>query len=114
MFSTTTTPLHEKHCVAIHSDTMPLKREAAEKLVTELGNRWSLNQKGYLHKEYRFNNFVEAMDFANKITTIAERENHHPDLKISWGLCAVEIYTHTIHALSENDFILAAKIEQLK
>ena len=52
------------------------------------------------------------MDFANKVAQIAEREAHHPEFKISWGMCVVEIYTHNINALSENDFILAAKIEQ--
>lgn len=54
---------------------------------------------------------MRGMDFANKIAEIAEKEAHHPDLKIAWGMCAVEIWTHKINGLTESDFILAAKIE---
>lgn len=52
-----------------------------------------------------------AIDFANKIAVIAEQEAHHPDLTIAWGMCKVEVWTHKINGLTENDFILAAKIE---
>ena len=54
---------------------------------------------------------MASMVFANKIAEIAEAEDHHPDLKIAWGMCAVEIWTHIVDGLTENDFILAAKIE---
>ena len=112
MFTTAAKPLHEKKCVPASDDMLPLRRDAAEKLLEQVGGRWRLNQKGRLFKEYRFDNFRAAMDFANKVAQIAEREAHHPEFKISWGMCVVEIYTHNINALSENDFILAAKIEQ--
>ena len=59
---------------------------------------------------YKFNNFRQAMNFANKIAEIAEREAHHPDLTIVWGKCSVRIWTHKINGLTESDFILAAKI----
>jgi 4a-hydroxytetrahydrobiopterin dehydratase len=54
---------------------------------------------------------MKAMDFANKIAKVAEKEVHHPDLTITWGKCAIEIWTHTTNGLTENDFILAAKVE---
>lgn len=54
-----------------------------------------------------------ATAFANRIAELAEKESHHPDLTITWGLCAVEIWTHKINGLTENDFILAAKIEAI-
>ena len=54
------------------------------------------------------------MDFANKVAPLAEREGHHPDLCISWGKVVVELSTHKIRGLSENDFILAAKIDTLQ
>ena len=53
------------------------------------------------------------MGFANKIAELSEIEAHHPDITISWGMCKVEIWTHKIHGLTDSDFILAAKIEEL-
>lgn len=66
-----------------------------------------------ISKQFKFKNFLEAMDFANKITPIAEAEGHHPDLGIGWGSVGVELSTHAIKGLSENDFILAAKIDKI-
>ncbi len=58
-------------------------------------------------------NFISAMNFANHIATLAQAEAHHPNLMIAWGICAVAIWTHKIDGLTENDFILAAKIDLL-
>ncbi len=67
-----------------------------------------------ISKKFAFKNFVEAMAFANKITPIAESEGHHPDLQVGWGRVEVELTTHAIRGLSENDFILAEKIDKLQ
>lgn len=53
------------------------------------------------------------MNIANKVASLAEKEGHHPDIKISWGLCAIEIWAHKINGLTESDFVLAAKIDQI-
>ena len=75
---------------------------------------WTIAPDGLsLSRTYEFKNFVEAMDFANKITPIAESEGHHPDLTIKWGSVAITLMTHAIGGLSENDFILAAKINEI-
>ena len=75
---------------------------------------WAFGDEGqWLIKQFKFPNYVDAMAFADKITPIAEREGHHPDLHISYGKVVVELATHSIHGLSENDFILAAKIDQV-
>ena len=75
---------------------------------------WSLEpDKKKISKQFKFKNFLEAMEFANKITQVAEDEGHHPDLQISWGRTTVELTTHNIKGLSENDFILAAKIDKI-
>lgn len=66
-----------------------------------------------LTKNYAFDNFKQSMDLAKQIADIAEKERHHPDLLVRWGELKVEIWTHAIDALSENDFILAAKIEEI-
>ncbi len=66
-----------------------------------------------LRKKFRFKDFQSALDFVNRIGRIAEEEQHHPDLLLSWGKVEAEIRTHAIDGLSENDFILAAKIDRL-
>jgi 4a-hydroxytetrahydrobiopterin dehydratase len=68
---------------------------------------------GALEKAYAFATFHEAMAFANAIAWLAEREDHHPDLAISHGRCAVRLATHAVGGLSMNDFICAAKIDAL-
>ena len=67
-----------------------------------------------ISKKFTFKNFVEAMEFANTITPVAEAEGHHPDLSVGWGRVEVELTTHAIKGLSENDFIVAAKIDKLQ
>ena len=104
--------LAQKKCVACEGGTAPLSREEAEVLLKQV-SAWTLSgDSRWISKELKFKNFVEAMEFANKITSIAETEGHHPDLQVSWGKLVVELTTHAIGGLSENDFILAAKIDQ--
>ena len=83
------------------------------RLLLELNNGWIINKLGHLYKEYNFSNFIEAMNFANRLAELAEKEAHHPDLTISWGKCTVSIWTHKVNGLTENDFILGAKIETI-
>jgi 4a-hydroxytetrahydrobiopterin dehydratase len=67
----------------------------------------------FLNKKFNFKNFVESQKFINKIGEISEDEGHHPDISFGWGYAEVKITTHAIEGLSENDFILAAKIDQI-
>lgn len=106
--------LLKKTCVPCQGGMPPLPREITEKLLVELGSNWTINDIGHLYKKYLFDNFMNAMVFADKIAELAEKEAHHPDLRIAWGACIVEIWTHKINGLTESDFILAAKIETLK
>jgi len=66
-----------------------------------------------LRREFGFKNFREALDFAVRVGELAEREQHHPDLHVGWGKVAVETWTHKIHGLHRNDFVLAAKTDAL-
>ena len=66
-----------------------------------------------LTRRFEFQNFAKAMTFAVKVGDLAEEEQHHPDLHVAWGKVEVEIWTHKIRGLHENDFILASKIDQL-
>ena len=67
----------------------------------------------FLEKKFEFKNFLESQNFINKVGEISENENHHPDISFGWGYAKIIITTHSIEGLSENDFILAAKIDQV-
>ena len=67
----------------------------------------------FLSKKFNFNNFIKSQTFVNKVGEISENEGHHPDILFGWGYAEIKITTHAIEGLSENDFILAAKIDQL-
>ena len=106
--------LTKQMCVPCEGGSAPLTKEEAEKLLQQTPS-WKLSgDTKHIHKEFPFKNFLEAMAFANKITAIAEDEGHHPDLSIGWGRVGIELTTHAIKGLSVNDFILAAKIDQIQ
>ena len=67
----------------------------------------------FLNKKFQFKNFLDSQNFVNKVGQISENEGHHPDISFGWGYADIKITTHAIEGLSENDFILAAKIDQL-
>ena len=70
------------------------------------------NKIYYLIKDFKFKNFLESQNFVNKVGEISEEEGHHPDISFGWGYANINITTHAIEGLSENDFILAAKIDK--
>lgn len=85
----------------------------AEALLESLEG-WEIEQSGkhdQLVKTYRFPDFVQAVAFVNRIAPIAEDEGHHPDLFVAWGRVRVQLWTHAAGGLTENDFVLAAKID---
>lgn len=88
-------------------------REEAVGMLREIPG-WELKDeaKGIV-RSWRFKNFVEAMQFVNEVAKLAEAEGHHPDMRISYGKVRLDLTTHAIGGLSENDFILAAKITAL-
>jgi 4a-hydroxytetrahydrobiopterin dehydratase len=101
--------LADLKCAPIEKTVKPMLRSEAQNRLTEL-HGWELEQSA-ITREYRFKNFVEAMSFVNKIADIANEENHHPDLFISYNRVKVELSTHKIGGLSINDFIVASKID---
>ena len=89
-----------------------MNREEIEKY-SKLVAGWGL-KNGKLYRSFKFKDFKETLKFVNKVGEIAEKEGHHPDIYFTWGKCTIELYTHAIKGLSENDFILAAKIDKIK
>jgi len=74
---------------------------------------WKVVDAHHLTRHYDFADFRTAQEFVNRVGGVAESEGHHPDIAFGWGYCDLRIFTHAIDGLSESDFILAAKIEQL-
>jgi 4a-hydroxytetrahydrobiopterin dehydratase len=106
--------LTEKKCEPCEGGVPRLQDAEIHELMKSLDSMWILTEGPKIKKEYRFVNFVHTMNFVNKIAVLAEQEGHHPDLSLSYGKCIVELWTHSIDGLSENDFILAAKIDTLQ
>ena len=76
--------------------------------------QWSLRENGTrLSRRFEFRDFLQAMEFVNRVARIAEEEGHHPDIAIHWNKVDLLLWTHKIGGLHENDFILAAKIDRL-
>src|SRR5437879_4012780 len=104
--------LADKPCVPCRGGVPPMERSRAEAMLAELEPGWQLNAEGHLERAYPFKNFVQSLEFANKVGAIAEKEGHHPDLHVAWGKCKVEIWTHKIKGLTESDFYMAAKVDR--
>ena len=103
--------LIKKKCTPCEAGTPPLEEPIINELLREIP-AWTLKD-GHLFKKFKFRDFTEAMKFINSVAEIAERENHHPDFCVHYNKVEVEIWTHAVNGLSENDFIVAAKIDKL-
>ena len=104
--------LAQKKCVPCEGGVPPLGKAEVERLLYQVSG-WSLSGK-WITKEFKFKNFVAAMKFVNRAGDLAEAEGHHPDIHIHYNRVRFDIWTHAIDGLSENDFILAAKIDSLR
>ena len=92
----------------------PLTRAAADELLLRLDPAWSLDDgASSLRREFTFRDFYRTMSFVNAVAHVANIEDHHPDLEVSYSSCKVRYRTHAIGGLSENDFICAAKLDQI-
>jgi 4a-hydroxytetrahydrobiopterin dehydratase len=114
MATLTNEQLNAKKCVPCEGGVPALTRDEAQALLGSVSG-WQLTADGQrIRREWRAKNFVAAIRFFNAVSDVAERENHHPDLHLtSYRNVVIEIWTHAIGGLSENDFILAAKIDKL-
>lgn len=105
--------LAKKSCTPCRGGVSPLKGEELRKLYTQLHQGWKIVNEHHLEKEYTFPNFVTALTFTNRVGAIAENEGHHPDIHLSWGKVKIILWTHKIDGLTESDFILAAKCDEV-
>ena len=108
--------LLNKKCVPCENGILPFNISEIHKYQKKVDD-WNLkkNEKNIfvIEKNFTFKNFFNSQEFINKVGIISEEEKHHPDISFGWGYAAIVITTHEIDGLSENDFILAAKIDQI-
>ncbi len=105
--------LADRVCEPCRGGIPPMEEPEIAHYLQQLPDGWSVNSAGHLVHTFGFPNFIDSLEFANKIGAEAEEAGHHPDLYVAWGKCGVEIWTHKINGLAEADFILAAKVSRL-
>ncbi len=104
--------LSKRSCIPCKGDTPPLTLEQAIEFLSEIPN-WELVGADRLERNWSFANFADALSFVNVAGDVCEQENHHADFELGWGRVGVNIWTHKIGGLTESDFILAAKIDEV-
>jgi len=105
--------LAAKTCVPCRGGVPPLKGESLATLQRQLP-QWQVVNEHHLTREFKFPDFRQALEFVNRVGVIAEEQGHHPNILLTWGRAEITIWTHKIDGLTESDFILAAKIDQLQ
>lgn len=104
--------LAKDSCIPCQGGIPPMPLEEAKKILSELDKGWSINKAGHLERTMLVKNFSQALNLAVKLGAIADQENHHPDLLVSYGKVMIEIWTHKIQGLTRSDFVLAAKFDE--
>lgn len=108
-------PLHKQRCEPCQAGSSALDNDQARQLLTGIPG-WHIEELGGVYRLVRafdFDSFKTAFEFAAQVTAIAEQENHHPLITIEWGKASVQWWTHSIAGLHRNDFIMAAKTQQI-
>ena len=108
-----TMELRNQKCQACSGNTPKFDEKQISDNLSKL-NSWSVNdEQKMIYKKFNFKTFKQALNFTNKVGEIADLEGHHPDISIGWGYSLVMLHTHAIQGLSINDFIIAAKIDEI-
>lgn len=106
--------LHESHCESCEGKSAALEPDVSQRLMSQLDSRWAIRDDDKaIHAEFRFKNYYQTMAFLNAVAFIANRENHHPDICFGYNTVQMTWQTHAVDGITHNDFICAAKIDQL-
>lgn len=106
--------LIDKNCVPCREGDLPITGGDIPTYLEQLTKDWEVIGGQKIQHEFVFENFVSAMEFVNKVADVAQQQGHHPDIHIvSWNKVVIDLWTHDINGLSENDFIVAAHIEKI-
>ena len=106
--------LATKECIPCKGGVPPLKGDQLQLLLEEISDGWKVIGEHHLEKEYKFNNFRDALKFTNDVGELAERIQHHPDIYLAWGKVKLTLWTHKIDGLTESDFVFAAKVDEIR
>lgn len=106
--------LTAQKCVPCEGGVPPFTPEQVRGYLAQISSDWATVEDKRLERKFKFKDFRQAMQFVNKVAEEAESEQHHPDIKIFYNLVTITLWTHAISGLSKNDFIMAAKIDQIK
>lgn len=107
------TELQQKKCEPCSGSTPALEGRQIEEYKQQVNSEWKVIDQHHLQRDFSFDDFQQALDFVNRVGEVAESEQHHPDIYLTYGQAQVKLWTHAIDGLSENDFIMAAKVDQL-
>ena len=102
-----------KKCIPCEGGVSKIPLDKLQEYLGKIENWHLIKNVTEIEKQFKFKNFVKALEFVNKVGEIAEVEQHHPDIEFGWGYCKIRLSTHAIAGLHENDFIMAAKIDRL-
>ena len=105
--------LSKKKCKPCEGGIAPLNQNEVAEYKKHIRDDWKFTENNKISKQYSFVNYKHTMDFVNKVANLAEEEGHHPVIHVYYGKVVIELWTHAIKGLSENDFILASKIDKL-
>lgn len=105
--------LARRRCEPCEGGTPPIAPERVAELQAEIDAGWQVEDGKRLRRTFRFPDFTEAFGFATRVALVAESEGHHPDFEIGWGRVVLVLTTHAAGGLTDNDFIMAAKIDRL-
>jgi 4a-hydroxytetrahydrobiopterin dehydratase len=106
------TSLASKTCVPCRGGVPPLKGKELEALHQQVP-KWKVINENHITRTFSFPDFKQALDFVNRVGAVAEAQGHHPDILLAWGKTEITLWTHKIDGLTESDFIMAAKIDNL-
>ncbi len=108
-----TEQLADKKCVPCRGGVPPLKGKELAALHKAVP-AWTVVNEHHIQREFKFPDFVKALDFVNRVGALAEEQGHHPDILLAWGKAGITLWTHKIDGLTESDLIMAAKIDRLQ
>ena len=106
--------LSDKRCIPCEGGMPAFTKSEIKKYLPKLAKGWAAQHDKKISKTFKFKDYVETMGFVNQVAMIAQAQDHHPDLQVSYSKVVVELWTHAVGGLSENDFIMAAKIDGIK
>jgi 4a-hydroxytetrahydrobiopterin dehydratase len=102
-----------KHCIPCENDTQTIAAPEIQKYMLELQPEWNVVDSKKLVRDFLFDGYSNTIDFVNQVANIAQEEGHHPVMHVFFSKVTIELWTHFVNGLTDNDFIMAAKIDDI-